>query len=228
MSREVIFEAIRAANFQRSTAEPAPQLRGPSRAPQSHRAHCDAFIARLTACGVCVEELPSWDFIPAAVLRYLTAARLPLIIRHGGDPAIAALPWHQAPDLQRRSGAANKDDQAALSCALSGIAETGTLLLTSGADNPVTLAFLPELHIVLVDSAKIVETMEEALSSVGKAGGVPRLPRTVNMISGASRTGDIGGRLVMGAHGPRQLVVLMARGPNENGGAEGAAWLGHS
>ena len=81
----------------------------------------------------------------------------------------------------------------------------------------MTLAFLPELHIVVLGEENIVATMEEALASVGEPGDAPRLPRTVNLISGASRTGDIGGRLVMGAHGPRQLVLLLVGEQKENG-----------
>jgi L-lactate dehydrogenase complex protein LldG len=159
--------------------------------------------------------------VPEAVLRYLTAARLPLSIRHGTDAMIAALPWHKASSIQRRTGAATPDDQATLSRAVSGIAETGTLLLGSGADNPVTLAFLPELHMVVLDEADVVASMERAFDLVQHASktsaGTAPLPRTVNLISGASRTGDIGGRLVMGAHGPRQLVVLLTGGANKNG-----------
>ena len=163
------------------------------------------FSARLTSCGVCVEQLSSVAEIPAAVLRYLTAARLPLIVRHGSDPLLARLPWGDTAEIERRFGAAINGDQATVSHALYGIAETGTLLLVSGPDNPTTLNFMPELHIVAVEAAHVVATMDEALNALD-----PRhLPRSINLISGASRTGDIGGRLVMGAHGPRQLVVLI-------------------
>lgn len=207
MSRDTILKAVRAANSGRRAFEATPvsRLSSTTTDPASLTA---AFVTRMTACGVIVEELPSPADIPEAVLRYVTAARLPLTLRHGSDAMIAALPWHKAPDLQRETGAATPETQAALSRALCGIAETGTLLLGSGAENPVTLAFLPDLHIVVLDSASIVETIDEGFCFAEAETGAVRLPRTVNLISGASRTGDIGGRLVMGAHGPRQLVVL--------------------
>jgi L-lactate dehydrogenase complex protein LldG len=39
--------------------------------------------------------------------------------------------------------------------------------------------------------------------------GKGAMPRALNFISGASRTGDIGGRIVKGAHGPRSLCVIV-------------------
>lgn len=217
MTRSHILEAVRTANRGRSTSDSVPAL-PPVPFPTAPSAKLvDDLASRLMACGVIVERLRSPSDVPEAVLRYLTAARLPFSIRHGADAIIAALPWDKASAIQRRTGAASPDDLATLSRALSGIAETGTLLLGSGADNPVTLAFLPELHIVVLDEADVVASMDIAFDLVQITDGPSRLPRTVNLISGASRTGDIGGRLVMGAHGPRQLVVLLMGGSNKNG-----------
>ena len=217
MSRQAILKAVRVANLTRRAAPPSIVARQTPRPTTSRQQLEHEFTTRLQACGVNVERLEAWSDVPAAIVRHVAAAHLPLMIRHGTDPLITGLPWNMALGLQRRLGAASPDDLATLSRALFGISETGTLLLGSGADNPVTLAFLPELHIVVLDEVNIVATMEEALAAVGEPGDAPRLPRTVNLISGASRTGDIGGRLVMGAHGPRQLVVLLAGGDQENG-----------
>ncbi len=216
MSRETILSAVRAARHERSTVRMRAGI-ALEHAPLSSSEIQTAFITRLEACGVCVEHLTGWDDVPAAALRYITAARLPLKLRHGHDPQITSLPWDTASGLEHTAGAAEPSDLASLSRALRGIAETGTLLLASGADNPVTLAFLPDLHIVVLDQAHLVQTLDEALASVCSDTETPRLPRTINLISGASRTGDIGGRLVMGAHGPRQLVVLMVASKMRNG-----------
>ena len=167
MSRAHILEAVRASNRGRDISDPA-QIRTPDLAIHSAKL-IDELSSRLTACGVIVERLPVPSEVPESVLRYLTAARLPLSIRHGTDAMIAALPWDKASPIQRRTGAATPDDQATVSRALNGIAETGTLLLGSGPDNPVTLAFLPELHIVVLDEADVVETMERAFEIVQHA-----------------------------------------------------------
>lgn len=106
-------------------------------------------------------------------------------------------------------GAAAPNDAVGLSHALAGIAETGTLVVAAGVDNPVTLAFLPETHIIVVDRSKIVTTYEAALTVVRDTFGEKGMPRTLNYISGASRTADIGGKIVIGAHGPRTLGVIV-------------------
>ena len=54
----------------------------------------------------------------------------------------------------------------------------------------------------------IVGSYEEACAhGAGRAGGA--MPRTLNLVTGASRTGDIGGKIVMGAHGPRRLAIFL-------------------
>jgi L-lactate dehydrogenase complex protein LldG len=221
MSRDTILSAVRAAALGRPACE-IPVLVALERAMPPPEDMQNAFVARLEACGVCVERLADRNDVPVAALRYITAARLPLTLRHGHDPQITSLPWDTAEGLHHEAGAASAGDLASLSRALSGIAETGTLLLASGPDNPVTLAFLPDLHIVVLDQAHIVQTLDAALIGACSDGEAPRLPRTINLISGASRTGDIGGRLVMGAHGPRQLVVLIVKGTTKNGASESA------
>ncbi len=89
------------------------------------------------------------------------------------------------------------------------MAETGTLVLASGAANPALLAFLPEIHIVAVARNTIAASFEEAFARLGSELSPQRWPRAVNLVSGASRTGDIGGRIVKGAHGPRRLAVFI-------------------
>ena len=88
-------------------------------------------------------------------------------------------------------------------------AETGTLFLVSGPENPTTLNFLPEAHTVLIKSSDIVGSYEEAWDRLRAIYGKGALPRTVNLVSGPSRTADIEQTIVMGAHGPRRLLVLI-------------------
>jgi L-lactate dehydrogenase complex protein LldG len=76
----------------------------------------------------------------------------------------------------------------------------------------VTLGFLPETHIAVVEAAALVGGYEGAWAKIRARFGRRAMPRTVNFISGPSRTADIGGQLVMGAHGPRRLCVVFVRG----------------
>jgi L-lactate dehydrogenase complex protein LldG len=83
------------------------------------------------------------------------------------------------------------------------------LFLVSGAANPTTLNFLPEFHMVLVKASDIVGFYEEAWDRLRGIYDERTLPRTVNMISGPSRTADIEQTIVKGAHGPRRLYVVI-------------------
>ena len=79
----------------------------------------------------------------------------------------------------------------------------------SGADNPTTLNFLPETHIVVLESGDLVGTYEEVWTRLREKFGEGEMPRTVNMITGPSRTADIEQTLELGAHGPRRLHVII-------------------
>jgi L-lactate dehydrogenase complex protein LldG len=71
------------------------------------------------------------------------------------------------------------------------------------------LNFLPECHTVLVAASDIVGSYEEAWDRIRALSGDATLPRSVNLISGPSRTADIEQTIVRGAHGPRRLHVLI-------------------
>jgi len=150
--------------------------------------------------------------VPAAVAAWLRSTNLPMRLRVGADPRLAGMPWSNERALTLETGAARATDEVGISHATAGVAETGTLVLASGPDNPVTVNFLPENHVVVVRATDIVDAYESAFDRIRRLFGKGTMPRTVNMISGPSRTGDIGGRLVMGAHGPRRMCVVVVRG----------------
>ena len=160
------------------------------------------------ALGVDVIDVASVGEVPLAVAGYLAALDLPQRIRRGSDPQLAAIPWESAAGLGIDIGAAEEGDAVGLSRAIAGVAETGTLVLASGSGNPVTVGLLPETHIVVLRADTIVASYEEACARVLEA-NAGAMPRTLNLVTGASRTGDIGGKIVMGAHGPRRLAVVL-------------------
>ncbi|MEI9902123.1 MAG: LUD domain-containing protein [Hyphomicrobium sp.] len=145
---------------------------------------------------------------PTAIARYLALHGLPPRLRRGDDALLGGLPWETAPGLIVDRGPAQDGDAVGLSRAVAGVAETGTLALVSGPENPVTLSFLPDTHIVVLREAAILASYEEAIARV-LAEHDGALPRTLNLVTGPSRTGDIGGKIVMGAHGPRRLAVVL-------------------
>ncbi len=174
---------------------------------RDHRVQLFAEMA--AAVSATVEHVASPQAVPAALLDYLRSRNLPHRLRHGTDPFIAMLPWTQAaPSLERSQGRADLSDETSLSRAYAGVAETGTLILTSGPDNPTALNFLAETHIVILLADDIAGSYEEVWDRLRQING-PDLPRTVNMITGPSRTGDIEQTIELGAHGPRRLHIIL-------------------
>ena len=206
MSRESILTRIRAAN----TAPAQPPLK-PHAEPASLNSSGAGAIGRFrttaVAKGVTVVDVDKPAALPLAVARTLTATNLRADTIRVNDPKLCELPWHDA-SLAIARGAADPLDTLTLSSALAAVAETGSLVLGSGPDNPCALAFLPETHLVAIARSNIVGTFEDALAILHTR-YADNLPRAINIISGASRTGDIGGRIVQGAHGPRQLFVFI-------------------
>ena len=88
-----------------------------------------------------------------------------------------------------------------------GVAETGTLLLLTGETTPLTAAILPETHIAVVSAERIVAAMEDAFALLRREFVEP--PRGMHFVSGPSRTADIDQTLVMGAHGPYRVHLVV-------------------
>jgi len=95
---------------------------------------------------------------------------------------------------------------ASLTIARAGIAETGTLILWPDADEPRLMSLVPPVHIVLLDASKIYNTFYEAMQQEGWKDG---MPTNALLVSGPSKTADIQVTLAYGAHGPKELVVLL-------------------
>lgn len=200
----------RATVAARLAAPPAPLV--PQRAKGSRDELRQMFRSFLEGQSATVIEAASAAEVPASIAGYLRSTNLPLRVRVGEDAYLEGLPWKSEPALERKRGSAAGDDEVGLSHAAAAVAETGTLVLASGADNPVSITFLPETSIVVVRDEDLVGGYEGAWEKVRARFGTGAMPRTVNFVSGPSRTADIGGQLVMGAHGPRRLCVVLVRG----------------
>lgn len=124
------------------------------------------------------------------------------------DSPLATLAWDAA-DVALERRPVRSGDPVFLSTAATGIAETGTLALLSGAANPVSGNFLPEAHVVVLQMNDVVGTPEDSWALLREKTGAAGLPRTVNWITGPSRTGDIEMTMQMGAHGPIRLHVII-------------------
>ena len=198
------------AGLEQRLAQHQPNLI-PGRANLPHPQRVALFVemAREASATVAVVRAP--EALPEAIADYLRRENLPPELTVAPDPVLEGLPWRSWPLLSVRSGRATGSEAVSLTHAFAGIAETGTLMLRSGADAPTTLNFLPDTNIVLIEAGRIVGAYEEAWALLRQAGA---LPRTVNFITGPSRSADIEQTLQLGAHGPRRLhILLLDAGP---------------
>jgi len=177
--------------------------------PQSPRPHVDADLAarfrdRALNLTTSIEDLASFQEVPAAVARYLSEKQLSKSAVCW--PEFSMLDW-AAQGVQVDLRPARDSDLIGITGAFCAIAETGTLMMCSGKDTPATTSLLPETHIAVVSRARIVAGMEDAWALLRR--DIGSMPRAVNFISGPSRTADIEQTVTLGAHGPYRVHVLL-------------------
>jgi L-lactate dehydrogenase complex protein LldG len=218
MSREAILGNIRRSLKRQRPADPpalearlASPLEGPipARGQIPRLARIELFLDMTRRAAATVARVDNLDEVPGAVAEYLAGENLPARVKLAPDPRLQGLPWGNRPLIEISAGRSHGDDAVSLCRAEAGIAETGTLLLASGPESPTTLNFLPDTEIVLLPADAVVGGMEEAWRILRGRFPHQSLPRTVNLITGPSRSADIGLKLQLGAHGPRRLHILL-------------------
>ena len=181
----------------------AQHPRGPLPPPPDDQAACFSERAlKLSSDVVVADNLAE---VPLLLAHYLNERQLPM--RGVCWPSLAELQWHAA-GLELQSRPAIDGDLVGVTGAFCAIAETGTLMMLSGADTPAVTSLLPETHVAIVNPRRIVATMEDAWDLLRKECKQP--PRAVNFISGPSRTADIEQTVTLGAHGPYRVLLILA------------------
>jgi L-lactate dehydrogenase complex protein LldF len=127
-----------------------------------------------------VDALLAWNEVPGVRPEQLEAAGITLV--HDPDPSL----------------------KVGITGVTAAIAETGTLVITSGAGRPLTASLLPEIHIAVVRSSQILGTLDDAFR-----GRKITDASAAALITGPSRTADIEMALTIGVHGPRKVVVYI-------------------
>ena len=223
MSRQRVLDNIRRALRRAAPADPAalearlsksPQGPLPARGQLPRAERIELFVKMARQSKASVTRVADRADVPAAIADYLASENLPARLRLSPDAKLTDLPWHSRPLIEISTGRSDGYDAVSLCHAEAGIAETGTLMMASGADSPTTLNFLPETEIIVLPAESVASGMEEAWARLRARRGfsaenAPALPRTVNFITGPSRSADIGQKLQMGAHGPRRLHIVV-------------------
>lgn len=166
-----------------------------------------AFVDEATKLATTVDEVATLADAPAAAARYLSAHDLPM----------HAVAWRTLGELDWAAAGVAVEfrkpvdgDLVGLTGCFCATAETGSLVLLSGPDTYASAGLLPETHIAVVPASRIVAGHEDAFALIRAERG--ELPRAVNFVSGPSRTGDIEQTIVLGAHGPYRVHVIVVRG----------------
>jgi L-lactate dehydrogenase complex protein LldG len=147
--------------------------------------------------------------VPGEVSAYLARNNLPASVAMAPSPLLEGYDWASQKMLSIRRGRGEGSDQVSVTGAFAGIAETGTLVMASGPDHPVSLNLLPDTHVVVLRESDIVGGYEDVWGRLRARYGKNLMPRTVNTITGPSRTGDIEQTIELGAHGPRRMHILV-------------------
>lgn len=153
-----------------------------------------------------IDEAASLTAVPHTVARFLDANGLGR--RVSAWATLEELDWGGA-GIEAAFRAPRDQDLVGVTGAFCAVAETGTLVLLSGPRTWASASLLPETHIAIVPQSRIVASMEDAFALLRSEQG--ELPRAVNFISGPSRTGDIEQTIVLGAHGPYRVHVIVVR-----------------
>lgn len=160
------------------------------------------------------------EFFKAKGIRAAAEILEDLIPSVGDGPVVAQLEplvdevLAHIPDLQGRlqGAAVLKGDSPSFSSCVLGIsaaqclvARTGSIVIHSSHSGGRRLTVLPPIHVVLARMSQLVFSLEDALLSVRE----DQTSSYVGIINGPSRTADIEKILVMGAHGPKRLAVIV-------------------
>lgn len=188
----------------------APRGLVPERGQLSGEALLTLFRTQAEATLATYAEVETASDVPEAIADYLRRNNLPARLRMGEDERLAGMPWERTA-LEVGKGRSDGQDLVAVNHAFGGVAETGTLAMTSGAENPTTLNFLPDYAIVVLSRKDITGDYESLWDRLRQRYGKGVMPRTVNWITGPSRSGDIEQTILLGAHGPRSVHIVVVK-----------------
>lgn len=197
-SRDEILSSIRS---RRLAQAPKPAA---YRAPKTEGDLTESFVEKLSAQYADVRTLNSIADVPDAIADILRGRNMAAQIHVSPDSELASL---ALANVEIRRTPPGQFD-AAVTFASFAIAETGTLAYAAGQGAPASWHFRPVLEIAIVRAGAVVAELEDVLAALNAKGG---LPSTLNLVSGPSRTGDIEQTMELGAHGPKELAVLVLK-----------------
>jgi L-lactate dehydrogenase complex protein LldG len=89
------------------------------------------------------------------------------------------------------------------------LAATGSIVVSAKEGRPRSVSLLPYVHIAIVEQQQILPHFEAWIAQQSTDAASFRDSGNHVVITGASRTADIGMELVLGAHGPAELHIIV-------------------
>ncbi|HSZ24671.1 MAG TPA: LUD domain-containing protein [Cytophagaceae bacterium] len=87
------------------------------------------------------------------------------------------------------------------------IARTGSILFSSATASGRRLSIFPHTNLVIAYTSQLKEDIIDGLKEIKTSH--KELPSMISLTSGPSRTADIEKTLVLGAHGPKELILIL-------------------
>lgn len=218
-ARSAIFTKIKTADAMRGAADadavrsrletPPPQI-VPAIATPATADMRDKFVTKAIELGCTVADCANLTDVPTKVAAYLLEQEQTPDVTLSSDPEMSALPWETA-GLSVNTNIAREalDASTSVTRARAGIVETGAVAVTSGESYPVSLGLLPDRHIIVLNGDDLVGGYEDVWQLARRERDNQGINRALIFVGGPSRTADIEATLVMGAHGPRAVHIII-------------------
>ncbi|SMD11735.1 L-lactate dehydrogenase complex protein LldG [Desulfocicer vacuolatum DSM 3385] len=210
-NRQAILNRVQHA-LGRTGSTPEPPIR-PQRQvvlpkPEAEGDLTARFSKNLQKAGGSIVEIATPEEIPVRIAALLNEKGVPLQVAMGKDEALRGGDW-QAVGLSVKNSAAGDLDSASVTRAFCGVAEVGSVVFCSGADNPTPNNFLAKYHFAVLSRKQLVPCLEDVWGLLRDRHRARGLPRAVNFITGPSATADVEATLQVGVHGPHHFEVLL-------------------
>ncbi len=210
-AREQILGRVRAALQHRDGHEPPPRPTAavsPTAPTTTTAERVQRFVTRLDAVGGRFEHAPTDAAVLTVVMTALQQHGARLVALGGGTECAALTSLLTANGYTCLPAASSTDElfaaDAGITAAQWGVAETGSIALIADAAIARRASLVPPLHIALLSTRRLLVDLDELLAGLSRP-----LTHAVTLITGPSRTADIELQLVVGVHGPRDLLVVL-------------------
>jgi L-lactate dehydrogenase complex protein LldG len=208
-TRDQILGDIRAALGRAGCAPPAPLVAPLLRNPQMDRnLYVQLFVQNLEKLAGKAFVVPNPDAVPPIVEKLLE-----------GKQAVASnAPFLKSCRLEAFSqirGGFTDREALRTACAAAdlgitsadyALAETGSLVMLSSAEEARLISLLPPAHLAIIPRSRLLANLDELLATIPKPAAQTS---SMVLITGPSRTADIEQILIRGVHGPGEVIVIV-------------------